>query len=159
MLGLLHLCMCSREQRAATAQGGLWDFLDGQTKWFMQFIQSQDTALCDAGTPAAVLRKLLGPHPSSMQIKAGLAVSELSKQVNISNPLATVPGTGNFLVWLERSAGRAHGGNTDTQGSPFQAARTGAVNLLLYNYFVNSQAREDLIGRELNKLILYRFFL
>lgn len=78
-----------------------------------------------------------------MQVKAGLAVSELSKQVNISNPLATVPGTGNFLVWLEQSAGIAHGGNKDTQGSLLQAARAGAVNLLLYNYYVNSQAREE----------------
>lgn len=97
----------------------------------MQFILSQAIALCDAATPAAVLRKPLGPHTSSMQVKAGLAVSELSKQVNISNPLATVPGTGNFLVWLEQSAGRAHGGNADTKGSPLQAARAGAVNLLL----------------------------
>lgn len=110
--------MCSTEQWAATAQGELWDFLDGQTKGFMQFVQSQAIALCDAGTPAAVLRKLLGPRPSSMQVKAALAVSELSKQVNISNPLATIPGTGKFLVWLEQSAGRAQGGNTDTQGSP-----------------------------------------
>lgn len=100
----------------------------------MQFILSQAIALYDAGTPAAALRKPLGPHPSSMQVKAGLAVSELSKQVNISNPLATVPATGNFLVCLQQSAGRAQWGNTDTQGSPLQAARAGAVNLfLLYN--------------------------
>lgn len=49
-------------------------------------------------------------------------------------PLETVPGRGNFLVWKEQSAGRGHGRNTDTQGSPLQAARAGTANpLLLYN--------------------------
>lgn len=130
--------------------------MDGQTKGFIQFVKSQAIALCDAGASAAVLRKLLGPHPSSMQVKAGLAVSELSKHLQTfgNRPWNwELPGLTRAQCWKGTEGKYRH-------RSPLQAARAGAVNLLLlYNQYLNSQAREDLTVRELNRLILYRFFL